>query len=112
MTLENEKARKICLVDMSRPQEQNIEGATRTKLQKYQQLAFETTEKRRRYKVEVVPVIIGCLGGDGGDATTAVRKIIGAEDSVIKIITTMQRTVLSEEQTIIRKVFGGVIQPE
>ena len=40
------------------------------------------------------------------------RKIIGDEDSVIKIITTMQRTVLSEEQTIIRKVLGGVVQPE
>ena len=65
LTLEDEKARKIWLVDMSCPQEQNIKEATRTKLQKYQQLAFETREKRRRYKVEVVPVIIGCLGGDG-----------------------------------------------
>ena len=36
MTLEDEKARKIWLVDMSCPQEQNIEEATRTKLQMYQ----------------------------------------------------------------------------
>ena len=99
-------------MDMSCPQEQNIEEATRTKLQKYQQLAFETREKRRRYRVEVVPVIIGCLGGGGEDATRAVRKIIGDEDSVIKIISTMQQTVLSEGEKIIRKVLGAVVQPE
>ena len=61
LTLEDEKARTIWLVDMSCRQEQNIEEATRPKLQKYQQQAFETREKRR-YRVEVVTGIIGCLG--------------------------------------------------
>ena len=61
--------------------------------------------------MEVVPVIIGCLGGGVEDATRAVRKTIG-DDSVIRIISTMQRTVLSEGETIIRKVLGGVVQPE
>ena len=50
------------------------------------QLAFETREKRRRFRVKVVPVIIECLGGGGEDATRVVRKIIGDEDSVIRII--------------------------
>ena len=49
---------------MSWPQDKNIEEVTRIKMQKYQQLAFETTEKKPRYAVEVVPVIIGCLGGN------------------------------------------------
>ena len=96
---------------MSCRQEQNIEEATRPKLQKYQQQAFETREKRR-YRVEVVPVIIGCLGGGVKDATRAVRKIIGDDDSVIRIISIMQWTVLSERETIIRKVLGGVVQAE
>ena len=74
LTLEDEKARKICLVDMSCPQEQNIEEATRTKLQMYQQLALETRGKRRMYRVQVVPVIIGCLGGGVEDATTVVKE--------------------------------------
>ena len=82
LTLEDEKAKKIWLVDMSCLQEQNIEEMNRTKLQKYQQLAFETREKRRRYRVEVVPVIIGCLGGGGEGATRAVRKIIRDEYSM------------------------------
>ena len=112
LTIEDEKAWKIWLVDMSSPQEQNIEEATRTKLQKYQQLTFETREKRRRYRVEVVPVIIGCVGGGVDDATRVVRKIIGDEDSVIRIISTMQRMKLFEGETIIRNVLGGVVQPE
>ena len=39
--------------------------------------------------MEVVPVIIGCLGGVVDDATRALRKIIGDEDSVIRIIRVM-----------------------
>ena len=33
------------------------------KLTKYRQLAFETRERRPGYVIEVVPVIIGALGG-------------------------------------------------
>ena len=62
--------------------------------------------------MEVVPVIIGCLRSGGKDTTRAVRKIIRDEDSVIRIISIMQQTVLSEGETIIRKVLGGVEQPE
>ena len=112
LILGDEKARKIWLVDTSCPQEYNIEEATSTKLQKYQELAFETREKRKRYRVEVVPVMIGYLEGGVENATRAVRKIIGDEDSVIRIISTMQRTVLSEAETVIRKVLGRVVQPD
>ena len=62
--------------------------------------------------MEVVPVIIECLEGGVEDATRAVRKIIGDENCVIRIITTMQRTVLYEGETMIRKVLGGVVQSE
>ena len=33
------------------------------KLEKYQQLAFEIRERRPGYKVIVIPIVIGCLGG-------------------------------------------------
>ena len=33
------------------------------KLKKYQQLAFETREKRSGFRVEIVPLVTGCLGG-------------------------------------------------
>ena len=46
MTLEDERQKKIWLVDMWCPQEKNIEEVTQTKLRKYQQLAFEIMERR------------------------------------------------------------------
>ena len=45
------------------PQERNIETKMNDKRTKYQQLAFEIRERRKEYKVVVVPIIIGCLGG-------------------------------------------------
>ena len=37
-------------------------GKYREKLNKYQQLIFTTREKRPGYNVEILPMIIGCLG--------------------------------------------------
>ena len=41
----------------------NIAEKRREKLQKYQQLAFEIRERRVGFMVEIVPLVIGCLGG-------------------------------------------------
>ena len=53
----------IWICDMACPQERNIETKMNDKRTKYQQLAFEIRERRKEYKVVVVPIIIGCLGG-------------------------------------------------
>ena len=45
------------------PNEKNIGEKHREKLTKYQQLAFEMREKRPEYRVEIVPIVTGCLGG-------------------------------------------------
>ena len=63
---------------------------------KYQQLAFEIRERRKEYKVVVVPIIIGCLGGNDKLA----KQIVG----------TMQKTVLMDSETTLRKIFSGLIQ--
>ena len=62
--------------------------------------------------MEIVPVIIGCLGGGVEQAGGAVTKLFEEEGKVIKIMRTMLQTVLMEGETIIRKVLSGVIQPE
>ena len=51
------------MVDMACPSESRIQEKSRKELQKYQQLAFESRERRPRYKVEVLPVVVGCMGG-------------------------------------------------
>ena len=63
LTLEDKETKRIWICDMVCPQENNIEAKVKEKLDKYQQLAFETRENRVVYKVEVIPLVIGCLGG-------------------------------------------------
>lgn len=92
--------------------EMNIEEVTRTKLRKYQQLVFETRKKRPGYGVEVIPVIIGCMGGGVEKTSKAVAKVIEGERNVTRIVRTMQQTVLMEGETIIRKVLSGLVQSE
>ena len=63
LTLEDELKKMICIVDMACPYESNIHEKRIEKLRKHQQLAFELREKREQYRVMVVPLVIGCLGG-------------------------------------------------
>ena len=63
LTLEGKERKMIWLYDMACPQEDNINSKTNDKRAKYQQLAFEMRERRIGYKVIVVPIIIGCIGG-------------------------------------------------
>ena len=63
--IENNEQKKLWIMDMACPNEKNIGEKHREKLTKYQQLAFEMREKRPGYRVETVPIVIGCLGGSG-----------------------------------------------
>ena len=53
----------------------------RRKKQKYQQLAFEVRERRPGYRVEVIPIVIGCMGGGVGVMREQVRKILINSDT-------------------------------
>jgi hypothetical protein len=48
---------------MACPMEDGIDRKGKEKLQKYQQLAYGIRERRPGYKVTVLPIVIGCLGG-------------------------------------------------
>ena len=58
LTLEDCDKKRIFLVCMACPQEQSISETKSIKLRKYQQLAYETRERRPAFKVEVIPVVI------------------------------------------------------
>ena len=109
LVLEEENGKTIKIVDMACPQEPSVDRTIKTKLDKYQQLAFETREKRPGYHVEVVPVVIGCLGGGVVRAKRAVERLLGEEDARA-VVTKMQVTVLLEGETIMRKVLSGLAQ--
>ena len=46
------------------------------KVTKYQQLCFEVRERREGYTVEVIPTIIGCLGGGMKELRTNIKRIL------------------------------------
>ena len=48
---------------MACPQENNIVTKRDEKRTKYRQLTFELRERRAEYKIHVIPVVIGALGG-------------------------------------------------
>ena len=64
LVLEDNKEKKIIIIDMSCPMEENVEEKRQDKLTKYRQIAFEMRERRRGYNVRIVPLVIGCLGGE------------------------------------------------
>ena len=97
---------------MACPQERNIETKMNDKRTKYQQLAFEIRERRKEYKVVVVPIIIGCLGGGIDKTIREVRRIFENDELAKKIVGTMQKTVLMDSETTLRKIFSGLIQLE
>ena len=79
---------------------------------KYQQLAFEIRERCKEYKVVVVPDIIWCLGGGIDKTIREVRQIFENDELVKQIIGTMQKTVLMDSETTLRKIFSGLIPLE
>ena len=112
LTLEDKQKKTIWICDMACPQERNIETKMNDKRTKYQQLAFEIRERRKEYKVVVVPIIIGCLGGGVDKTIREVRRIFENDELAKQIVGTMQKTVLMDSETTLRKIFSGLIQLE
>jgi hypothetical protein len=73
-------------------------------------LAYEIRERRPGYKVTILPIVIGCLGGGERKLESHLKKIL-KDDMTVKIkIMEMERTVLCESETIIRNVISGLVQ--
>ena len=110
LTLEDLQERKIWLIDMACPSDSNIENKLREKRYKYQQLAFEIREKRPGHRVEIIPFVIGCLGGGMKKLQDEVAKLIPEEKRRLKITREMQKIVLMESETIVRKIKSRIVQ--
>ena len=86
---------------MACPQQNNI-GAKRTeKMTKYRQIAFELREGCPGYKVYVVPVVVGALGGGIKALRFDLKKIFENNELLDEIIAMIQRTVLMDSKSII-----------
>ena len=110
LILEDKEKKKIWICDMACPQQQNIATKRLRKLTKYRQLAFETRERRAGYSVMVVPLIIGALGGGMRQIAKDLGMIFENNDIKQKTICEMQKTILMDSETMVRKVLSGLIQ--
>ena len=79
---------------------------------KYRQLAFETRERRPVYEIYVVPVVVGALGGGIKALKVDLKKIFDNNKLLEGVIAVMQKAVLVDSESIVRRVMSGLIQGE
>ena len=60
----------------------------------------------------IIIIIIGCLGGGVDKTIREVRRIFENDELAKQIVGTMQKTVLMDSETTLRKIFSGLIQLE
>ena len=110
LELKNEKQIWIC--DMACPMQPNIDRKWTDKLTRYRQLAFEMRERRPGYTVTIIPVIIGALGGGMKKTTNELTKLLAKHELVVKTAAEMQKTILMDSETLLRKVLSGIVQSD
>lgn len=110
LILEDKIKKRIWICDMACPQQCNVETKRLDKLTRYRQLAFETRERRPEHQITIVPLIIGALGGGMKQILNDMGRIFENEDVVKRIASEMQKTVLMDSETILRKVCSGLVQ--
>ena len=112
LILELKNERQIWICDMACPMQQNIDTIRTDKLTRYRQLAFEMRERRPAYTVTIVPVIIGALGGGMKKTTNELTKLLAKHELVVKTAAEMQKTILMDSETLLRKVLSGIVQSD
>ena len=111
-TLEYKDRKLIYLLDMACPHDDNLKEKYSAKIAKYQQLAYELRERRPGYHVEVVPMVVGCMGSGARLLTQHISKVISEEETIRWITREMIKIVVWHSESIVRKVLSGVIQPD
>ena len=60
--------------------------------------------------VSVIPVVIGALGGGIKKTISELSRLITKRDVVLRTVSEMQKTILMDSESIIRKVMSGLVQ--
>ena len=73
---------------------------TTEKLMKYRQLAFEARKRLPGYKIYVVSVVVGALGGVIIALKVDLKKIFNNNELLEEVVAVMQKTVLMDSESI------------
>ena len=100
----------IC--DMACPQESNIEKKRLEKRTNQRQLAFKIRERRPGFKVKVVALVISAFGGGIKEILKKLESMFEKDDLYERIVAEIQKTILMDSETIIRKVLSRLVQSD
>ena len=116
LVLEDKERNKIWICDMACPQQANIAAKRNEKMTKYRQLAFELRERRPGFDIAIIPIVIGALGRGMKEVLGDVERIFSErlerERFAERAVAEMQKTVLMDSESMVRKVLSGLVQPE
>ena len=97
---------------MGCPQKNNIEKKRLEKKTNYRQLAFEIRERRPGFKVRVVPLVISAFGGGIKEILKELENMFEKDDLCERVVAEIQKTILMDSDTVIRKVLSGLAQSD
>ena len=106
--LEEKQMKTIWICDMACPQENNIVKNRLEKSIDYWQLASEVQSPG--FKVQVVLLVISAFGGAVKEILKQLENMFEKVDLCEKIVAEMQKTILMDSESIIRKVLSGLVQ--
>ena len=106
--LEEKQTKIMWICDMACPQENKIEKKKLKKRTNCRQLAFEIRERRPGLKVKVVPLVISAYGGGIKETLKELENMFEKDDLCERILAEMQKSILMDSETIIRKVLPGL----
>ena len=112
LILEMETDKKICICDMACSQQNNIGAKSTEKLKKYGQLVFKAREQRLGCKIHVVLAIVGALDSDIKAPKVDLKKIFNNNKLLDEVVAMMQKTVLMDSESIIRRFMSVLIQED
>ena len=59
-----------------------------------------------------MPVVIGALGGGMKHAMKEITKLLKNQELVVKTAAEMQKVILMDSETLLRKVLSGLVQSD
>ena len=85
VTIEYKNRKLIQMIDMACPSDLNIDEKINKKQQKYRQLAYEIRGKRPGHKVEIIPMVIRCMGEGATSLKDQIRRVLDSDEVIQRI---------------------------